>query len=386
MKEYNKKLVFIAACIGMSFFGISMLTMGSVLPSLVNQLQLNELQAASLVTFLPLGLLSGSLVFGPIVDRFGHKIMLLISCIVVLLGLEGIAYFKTIPLLQLSIFCIGLGGGVLNGETNALVSDISDDKNKGSNMSLLGAFYGIGALGIPVLMSSLDKHYSFETILQAIGVFLLLCIIFCFFIKFPSPKQPQGFPVKEGLKLLKHKSLLLFSFILFFQSGLEGVTNNWTTTYFEKTTLISADKALLALTCMVAGLTAARFILIVLLRKLKESTVLVGSLIIAGIGFMLLTFSPGFWRAAVGMVLIGAGLASTFPVILSYLGRQFKSLSGTAFSVALVIALIGNTLLNSLIGIISQKYDISVYPFMMIAGLLIMITLFSIASRTKPQS
>ena len=381
MNKYNKTLVFTAACIGMSFFGVSMLTMGAVLPSLTEKLMLNDLQAGSLVTFLPLGILAGSLLFGPIVDRFGYKALLILSCIVVLLGLEGIAIFETIPTLQMSIFCIGLGGGILNGETNALVSDISSDEEKGAKLSLLGVFYGIGALGIPVLLSFLSKSYSFEVILQGTGVVLLLCILFCLPIRFPAPKQPQGFPVKEGIKLLKEKSLLLFSFILFFQSGLEGVTNNWTTTYFEKTTSIPGDQALLALTCMVAGLTAARLILAVLLKKVKENTVLTGSLITAGIGFALLTFSPGFGRAAVGMILIGAGLASTFPVVFSYLGQKYSALSGTAFSVALVIALIGQTLMNSLTGVISQVYGIVLYPYMMIVAVVIMIILFRISAK-----
>ena len=71
MSSYNKNLVFTAACIGMCFFGISMITLGSVLPSLTTKLGLDNLQATALVTFLPLGLLGGSLLFGPIVDRFG---------------------------------------------------------------------------------------------------------------------------------------------------------------------------------------------------------------------------------------------------------------------------------------------------------------------------
>ena len=98
--------------------------------------------------------------------------------------------------------------------------------------------------------------------------------------------------------------------------------------------------------------------------------------ITAAIGFALLTFSPDFARAAIGMVLVGAGLASTFPVILSIVGSRYASLSGPAFSVALVIALIGQTLLNSLTGIISQGYSIVVYPYMMIASLIIMLLLF----------
>lgn len=128
--SYHKNLVFTAACIGMCFFGVSMITLGSVLPSLVAKLGLSGLQATSLATFLPLGMLVGSLIFGPVVDRFGHKALLIPSCAVVLLGLEGLIFFESIPLLQTSIVGIGLGGGILNGETNALVSDISNESEK----------------------------------------------------------------------------------------------------------------------------------------------------------------------------------------------------------------------------------------------------------------
>ena len=146
------------------------------------------------MTFLPLGLLGGSLLFGPIVDRFGHKALLLLSCLIVLFGLEGIAFFTSIPLLQVSIIGIGLGGGILNGETNALVADISDEAEKGSRLSLLGAFYGIGALGIPVLLSFPAEYYSFEIILQGTGMIMLIGILFCLGIRFPRPETTARIP------------------------------------------------------------------------------------------------------------------------------------------------------------------------------------------------
>lgn len=267
--SYHKNLVFTAACIGMCFFGVSMITLGAVLPSLIAKLNLSGLQTTSLVTFLPLGMLAGSLIFGPIVDRFGHKALLVPSCIIVLLGMEGLAFFESVPLLQASIVGIGLGGGILNGETNALVSDISGESEKGSRLSFLGMFYGLGALGIPMLLGSLSRHYSFETILLGIGVVMLAGIIFCIPVRFPAPKQAQGFPVKEGLGLLKESSLLLLSFILFFQSGIEGVCNNWSTSYFGQMTDIPANQALIALTCMVAGLTVARMMQVAIFKKDK---------------------------------------------------------------------------------------------------------------------
>ena len=374
---YHKNLVFTAACIGMCFFGVSMITLGSVLPSLVTKLGLSGLQTTSLVTFLPLGMLIGSLIFGPIVDRFGHKALLVPSCIIVLSGLEGLIFFESIPLLQLSIVGIGLGGGILNGETNALVSDISGESEKGSRLSFLGMFYGLGALGIPSLLGVLSEHYSFETILQGIGTIMLAGILFCIPVHFPAPKQAQGFPVKEGLGLLKESSLLLLSSILFFQSGIEGVCNNWSTSYFGQVTDIPANQALIALTCMVVGLTAARMLQIVIFKKIKPATVLPYSLILTAIGFGLLTASPGFIRAATGMVLVGMGLSSTYPVILSILGTRYPALSGTAFSIALAIALVGQAAMNGLMGMVSvYAGGIVFYPYMMIGSLIIMLILF----------
>jgi hypothetical protein len=52
------------------------------------------------------------------------------------------------------------------------------------------------------------------------------------------------------------------------------------------------------------------------------------------------------------------GLASGFPVILGYVGERYAELSGIAFSFALVIALLGNTLLNLLVGVISRTWGI----------------------------
>ena len=374
---YHKNLVFTAACIGMCFFGVSMITLGSVLPSLVTKLGLSGLQTTSLVTFLPLGMLIGSLIFGPIVDRFGHKALLVPSCIIVLSGLEGLIFFESIPLLQLSIVGIGLGGGILNGETNALVSDISGESEKGSRLSFLGMFYGLRAFGILSLLGVLSEHYSFETILQGIGIIMLAGILFCIPVRFPAPKQAQGFPVKEGLGLLKESSLLLLSSILFFQSGIEGVCNNWSTSYFGQVTDIPANQALIALTCMVAGLTTARMLQIVIFKKIKPATVLPYSLILTAIGFGLLTASPGFIRAATGMVLVGMGLSSTYPVILSILGTRYPALSGTAFSIALAIALVGQAAMNGLMGMVSvYAGGIVFYPYMMIGSLIIMLILF----------
>jgi MFS family permease len=55
---------------------------------------------------------------------------------------------------------------------------------------------------------------------------------------------------------------------------------------------------------------------------------------------------------------MGAGLAAGFPIMLGFVGDRFKELSGTAFSIAFVIALAGNMIINYSMGFIAQRYGI----------------------------
>ena len=380
---YRKNLIFVIACIGMCFFGIATITLGSILPQLTEKLGFDNLQAASLVAFMPVGSLVGSIFFGPVVDRYGHKSMLILCSLILLLGLQGVAFFKEVYLLQMSIFLIGLGGGVLNGETNALASDISEPHEKGTRLSILGVFYGVGAISIPMLLRFLSAYYSYNQILNGLGAIMLIAIFFFMAVSFPAPKQAKGFPIKKGIGLLKEKGLLLLSFMLFFQSGIEVCCSTWTTSYFKQVTEITPAQGLTALTLMIIGLSLSRIELAVVYRTVKQEKVLPYSLIIGIVGFGLLTNSPDYLRAYAGMFLIGAGLAATFPTILSLIGGMFAELSGTAFSIALAVGLCGQIVFNYSTGALSQVFGIQLFPYLMISGIVLMLILFKIKTSLK---
>ncbi len=227
---YKRKLTFAAACIALFLFGMTLITLGSILPALTTKFESVGLSKSILVAVLPIGLLLGSLVFGPFVDRYGYKLLLIISVLISAVSLAGLAFTQSLTLLYVCVFFIGFGGGIINGGTSALVADISAE-NKGANLSLLGVFFGIGALGMPLLLGMLSKHFDYTTILAAVGFFMILPATWFLFITFPTPKHAQGFPLKEGITLLKEPALLLTGFFLFFQSGVEALSNNWTTSF-----------------------------------------------------------------------------------------------------------------------------------------------------------
>ena len=345
-KSYSTEKVNLAACLGIAFFGVAMLSLGAILPPLTKAVP----QAIGLPMYMSVGIIAGTVLFGPIMDRYGYKWLLIASCLVMLCGLLILAYSTDMPLLTVGIFCVGFGGGVLNGETNAIVSDIYDEDRRGRKMSILGACYCIGAM-VWTLACIVVPNYKISLI--ACAVIMLLSVIFFISIRFPKAKvtaatKPSG---KEYRGMLTSAALLMVGFTLFFQSGFEGVSGSYTTSFLTKFGGIAEGDAVLSLTFFTVGMMIGRFALGAMMKKGRDIVVLFIYMLIALAGVVLL----GWWTsyrvvAWIAMALIGFGVGATFPVMLARLGGVFRRMSGSAFSAAIFIALCGQFLGNFLVG------------------------------------
>ncbi len=355
---FSKRVVFWSACAGMLLFGICIITLGSVVADLRLKLNLNEIASGTLFSILPIGIIAGSVLFGPIADRNGYRMLLFISALVMSAGFFGIAYTSSEFMLKVFILLVGLGGGSINGATNALVSDISET-GKGANISLLGVFYGVGALGMPLVLGLVRNTLDFEIIVASVGILTILTAIFFLVIKFPPPKLTKSAPFSQTIDLAKDKALLLIAFFLFFQSGFEGIINNWTTTYMVSTLAVEQSSALYALTLFVAGLVAMRLLTGSIFRSLTPQQLLIISFALTLTGLIILKMSSSYNLSVIGLIALGAGLAGGFPIMLGIAGSLFAGLSGTAFSIIFFIALAGNTIINFLMGLVAQHSGVA---------------------------
>lgn len=355
---YKARIVFFAACMGLLLFGIGLITLGSVATGLREKFSLDEISSGTIFSIMPIGILTGSLLFGPLCDRYGYKVFLIVSCVLMFAGFQGIAYAPTVGFLKIFIFIFGLAGGAINGATNAVVADISAE-NKGANLSLLGVSFAVGALGMPFILGYLEGQYSFSQILSSVGYLTLVAALFFTLIKFPPPKQEQGMPLLMGVKLFKDSTIILIALFLFCQSSYEGVINNWTTTYLLNQLAVPQSSSLYALSLYVVGMAVTRLLVGGVFRKLKPETVLYISFALLLAGASLIKLGGTYSLAVTGLIITGAGLASGFPVMMGFVGDMYKEISATAFSFVLVIALIGNMIVNYLMGQIAQAYGIS---------------------------
>lgn len=374
MKKLVKTKVLIAGFTGMIFFGVAFVILGAVMPSLLEKFSIDHTQASMLAGLLPVGILLGSLLFGPVIDRFGYKSLIIAASLTTFVGLQWLALSETIISARISIFLIGLGGGVLNGLTNSLVSDISTDRERASNLSILGVFYTAGALTIPLLFATLSGRFTYSAITSGAGFLVLLSALYHIFINFPQAKHKQGLPLVKMLSVAKEPFVLLLSFILFFQSGIEGISNSWIPEYLKSYKEFGNENSMLALTALIAGVGIGRVLLGFILRRTQGGVVLSVSMIMVISGATLLEFTSSNLMVFSGISLIGIGFASTFPIVFGMLGTKYREVSGTVFSFALVIALTGNTLLNILIG----QIGLNRYPTLIALCAITIITLFTI--------
>jgi len=363
----DTRKVFIAACLGLLVFGMVAVTLGSVLPEIVEKFQANELEAGFLTSLLYIGILIGSLFFGPFADRYGYKGLMCICCLLVLIGLEGIAFGESWRMIQLSVLAIGSGGGALNGATSALVADITEEKERGAKLSLLGIFYGVGAILMPTILASLAVLYDRTTIFVGIGIFIACILLYIAVLKFPVAKQDQGIPFKEMLALVKDKTLLALSIILLFQSGMESVVSSWSTSFLQDQPDVFPRMALMALTVHMVALTATRLLLSRILSLFAAYRVLVVCMGILFLGCLLLWISPNYTISLVAMAVIGCGFAGAFPIIFAQIGTIWAEVSGTAFSVSLAIVLLGGISISYLMGLIAHQFGIDKMPLLLIA-------------------
>jgi fucose permease len=344
----------------MLLFGIGLITLGSIVSDLKIKFHLDEIAAGTLFSILPIGILAGSLLFGPVCDRYGYKSLLIISCLVMGAGFESIAWISSLGLLKISVFIFGFSAGIINGAMNAVVSDISNDA-KGANLSLLGVFFGLGALGMPFLLGILKGHFTYYQIVAAVGLLTLLVGIFYAFIKFPPSKKELGFPLTKTNKLFKDSYLFFIAFYLFFHGSLEAVVNNWTTSYLTKHLSIENSNALYALSSYVAGMTVMRLLIGGVFRKIDTMKLMISSMAIIFTGILLIHFGQSYYFSVAGLILLGVGLAAGFPIMLGLAGNRYAAQSGTAFSFIFTIALLGNMLVNYLMGYIAKNYGIHHY-------------------------
>ncbi|MBO8130408.1 MAG: MFS transporter [Candidatus Marinimicrobia bacterium] len=374
---YNRKIVFLSAIFGIIIFGISLSFLGSVLPLFARQFSLSGQESGQLILYINLGIFIGSLLFGPIIDRFGYKHIIISSSSAIFIGLLIISIFYNLYTIKFMLFVIGLGAGAINGISNALASEVGH-KNRTYYLSILGTFFCVGAFGFPLIFGTLLNISSPRFLIFLISCYILLSTIIFSLIKYPSSEHDESRITIHDLSLLKSRTIILFSALAFFESGIEMSAGNWTTSFFSDAYDMEVSIASFSLSTYWLGMMAGRFYLSRLSLKYSPTTLFFYFMPISTIASVILIFTKTPIASFFLIFLTGYGFSCTYPIIIAIIGDIYKKIAGTALSLVFSIAILGGILLPYTIGIIydlkGMKLAFSIIPI----GTIVVIVIFYI--------
>lgn len=380
----SRTITFISVFVGILLFGVSMVMIGSVLPLLKLRLGLTDIVAGGLFSILPFGLIIGSIYFGPVSDKYGYRWVLATASLFLAIGFVGIGHSMSLWLLKVCILFFGIGGGVINGATSALISDLSSDDKKIANLNLLGVFFGLGAFCMPIVLSLISEvHYA--TVINIVAILSIVVSFIFLFISYPIAVQKEKISFRLIPEFFKNKVFLVICFFLFFQSAFEAIMNNWSVSYFTEYLKLGQKQALVALSFLVLGMTLMRILTGGVFRKLSSKNLLRIAFVFLSVGALCLVIHQpwSYYLNIFGLFLIGAGLSPGFPVMLGITGNMFKEISGTAFSFAMLIALTGNMIINYITGVLVNQFGVRSFIYVIVAQIIVMFVLFLIIKKEK---
>lgn len=343
---------------GAFVFGIVISSLGALLPELFLRIGFEKAAAGGLFLGMNFAMLLSSLVFGPICDRFGYRFLLLASCLAVAFAFFLLSRSTAFGEILSALLLLGLGGGALNGATNALINDINPE-NRERALNRLGIFFGLGALMMPFLIGTFLSRTGLQPILIVmIGLALAAFILFVL-AQFPRPKHEQGFSWDLCASVLRDPRLFLFAAILFFQSGNELTIGGWTSTYLEERFRMGPRNAAYVLSGYWAAILVGRIVVSRIGKRIEAPTLVGWSALVALVGSVGMIYAPNGPLAAAFIGLVGLGFAAIFPTILAQAGSVFASLSATTFSILFVTALVGGMTTPWLVGRIAQSSSLT---------------------------
>jgi FHS family glucose/mannose:H+ symporter-like MFS transporter len=368
LKTRRRKILFGGAATGIFVFGIVMAVLGTLfgLPAMRERLKIDLAQQGNVFLFLYVGILLATLVAGPVIDSIGNKVILVTSAALVASGMAGFAYAHSFGSAAMPAVLLGLGGGGLNTSTNALVSNLYGE-DRGPMLNVLGIFYGIGALGIPLLAAVTAGHFPIAPQLLICAGLAGACALLFLGVQFPEASGAQSFSWREMVEVARFPGVLMLGLLLFCESGNEASIGGWTSTYATEMGL-GARTATLILAGYWAALMVGRLLVARMLKVVGKRQLVLGSGLGALAGSAVLLTSRSEATLVAGVLLIGLSYAGVFPTALAIAGDTYRKMTGTVFGLLFAIALVGGMSFPWAVGQISQGLGVRYGMVVPLAG------------------
>ncbi|HSM77081.1 MAG TPA: MFS transporter [Bryobacteraceae bacterium] len=348
MSETKSGRLIVAAILAIFVYGVIAAILGTILPSLATRLTLTETQNGNIALAQAIGLIVASVSVGPLIDKRGKKMALLLGLALIAIALFALPSAPGFGLVAVLMFLLGTGGGVLVTAANALASDIGEDR-RASVLNLLNLFFGLGGLVTPFVAANMMQGDKVN-LSYAAAILAAVTLAFHVMTPMPKPAPSTGGSGSSGAGIFGRPVLYLLSLFLFLYVSCEVGVWNWLAKYLIARGL-EESRALNVLSLGFAlGLLIGRVVVSRVLIKVQAVTVTLAAaiLMVATTYLMLQSSDPTI--AWVAVFCAGIAMAPVFPTTLAMVGDAFPQGTATAMGFVITCGWVGLAVSSPIIG------------------------------------
>ncbi len=338
----------------MSGFGYS--SWASRIPSIQQQLHLNEAQLGAVLFASPIGLMLTMPVTSWLLGRINSRKILFFGAVSfnLILSLPGFAT-KTWHLAA-ALFCFGSTRNLMNLSVNSQAVGVQ----KLYGTSIMTTFHGVWSLAgfAGAALGYFMVTYNVAPGFHLFAVSIILLILAFYFYSDTLDQEPVKHQNKKPAFSLPDKHLMKFAIICFGCMSCENTMYDWSVIYFQKTVHASKPGATAAFVIYMVCMTIGRLTGDKLVTRLGIKTLLrySGWLIFAGL--LLAVLLPYPVTAAAGFAMVGFGVSCIVPLVFSMAGKSKTMSSGQALASISTIGYMGFLMVPPLVGFIGHAANL----------------------------
>jgi len=312
---------------------------------------------------LAVGLVASAALARPVLARRGLSFLLVFACAV---SCAALAYLAVIsPDMSAwwrvaGLLVLGLGAGLLNlalfhAISPAYQADAAATVNRG------GLWYGLGCLTATLLVAGTFYAYTVPSIFVFMALVPGLFGVFYAMTKADTPALEETHPkLRQAIEDFRSPGAILFALLLFFQFGNEWSIAGWLPLFLIRRVGLSPKEALLILAAYWLFLMLGRLVSVAVLPRVRHGSLLVGSVFAALFGCLILFFTNNSFGATTGVLFIGGGYASIYPLVAEAIGRRFPYYHPGFFNGIFSLAMVGGLLAPATLGYAASDFGVGV--------------------------
>lgn len=373
------------ACAGLFTYGMVASFIGATLPELRARAGIDLTHAGTLFSFLYIPQVPMVFLAGPLIDRFGKKLVLAAGFLCSAGALIGMAYSSSYAMLGTMLFILGLGSCSAMAAANTLIPDLYPE-NPSSGLNMGGIFFGVGAAFFPGLVALLARHVGLIATLWSIALVVGLVAVVALAQRFPPASMAGGFDWGQAMSLLVNPAVIILACVLFFYTALEVSTNGFIRTFLEKDLTASARNSSIILTTFWIMMMVGRLIASQVVKKVRGPQLVLGSSLGAIVGLVLIALASNVVMVAAGAAICGLCYGPIFPTTAGTASTYFSRIFGTVFGILMALALLSGAVVPPAIGYVAQHHSVR-SGFWILAGIGVLLFLtqfiFTVYERKK---